>query len=53
MKQSPKLSTYELYELHSILRRAAERAERNKRFEDARKLAEELANLEFEIMRVG
>jgi hypothetical protein len=41
----------ELHELHSVLRRAAERAERNKEFEHARKLAEELANIEFEIAR--
>lgn len=39
----------DLLDLHSVLRRAAERAEREKRTGDAAKLAEEIANLEFEL----
>jgi hypothetical protein len=39
----------ELLDLHSVLRRAAERAEANKRTEDAAKLAAELANIELEL----
>lgn len=47
------LSKPELQDLHSVLRRAAERAERNRDFEHARKLAQELVNLEFDIARAG
>lgn len=48
MKQ-PELSKGELEGLHSVLRRAAERAEQNNEAELARKLAEELAVLDHEI----
>lgn len=48
MKPLPKA---ELLDLHSILRRAAEEAERNGRIEHARKLAQELASIETEIKR--
>jgi hypothetical protein len=47
-----KLSRVELEALHSVLRRAAERAERNREFELAKKLAEELAVLDHDIMKV-
>lgn len=49
MKQPLPLSRAELLDLHSVLRRAAERAERQKRFEDARLLAEEVAKLDLEL----
>lgn len=49
MKQPLPLSRAELLDLHSVLRRAAERAERNRDFETARKLAEELAKLDDEL----
>lgn len=46
------LSKAELQDLHSVLRRAAEHAERDKRTADAAKLAEELAVIEYEMARV-
>lgn len=49
MRQQALLSRAELLDLHSVLRRAAEEAERNNRTEHARRLAEELANIEFEL----
>lgn len=52
MIKQDNLSRPELESLHSVLRRSAERAERNKEFELARKLAEELAVIDFE-MRAG
>jgi len=49
MKQQPPMSRAELEAFHSILRRAAELAERQKRTEDAAKLAEELANIDMQL----
>lgn len=49
MKQQQPLSRTDLQDLHSVLRRAAERAERNRDFESARKLAVELAKLDEEL----
>jgi hypothetical protein len=46
------LTASELEALHSVLRRAAERAERNRDTRLAMKLAVELAVIEYE-MRVG
>lgn len=51
MKQQPPMTKPELQDLHSILRRACEEAERNNRTEHAAKLAEELAAIEFAIKR--
>jgi len=48
MKKKP-LTKSELDDLHSVLRRAAERAERNKQFEHAEKLAREVAALAEEL----
>lgn len=52
MKQDNHLSKPELEQLHAVLRRACERAERNRDTELARKLAEELAAIDYE-MRLG
>lgn len=49
MKQQPPLSRDEIEAFHAVLRHAAERAERNRDFELAKKLAEELAVLNYEI----
>lgn len=49
MRKPQPLSRAELQDLHSVLRRAAERAERNKAFEHAAKLAEEIARLDDEL----
>lgn len=46
------LSRRELEELHSVLRRAAERAERNKDTWHAEKLAREIAELDRELQGV-
>lgn len=46
------LSRAELEQLHSVLRRAAERAERNKA-RDAERLAVEVAAIAEELARVG
>ena len=43
------LSKAELEDLHSVLRRAAERAERNNMIRHAEKLAKELADLAEEL----
>jgi hypothetical protein len=43
------LSRAELEALHSVLRRAAERAERAKRTDDAEKLAREVVALDAEL----
>lgn len=43
------LSKSELEELHSVMRRAAERAERNRDFKLLAKLAEELAAIDYEM----
>lgn len=43
------LSKRELEDLHAILRRAAERAERNRRTADAEKLALEVARIDMEL----
>ena len=48
MKQQPSLSRPDLEHFHSVLRRAAERAERNKRTGDAEQLAREIAALDLE-----
>lgn len=48
MKQKP-LTKSELEGLHSVLRRAAERAERNRDLELAARLAAELANITQEL----
>jgi hypothetical protein len=45
------LSRRELEDLHAVLRRAAERAERNKEFEHAEKLSREVAELTVELAR--
>jgi len=45
------LTKAELEGLHSVLRRAAERAEAEKRTGEATKLAEELAIIEYEMRR--
>lgn len=47
------LTRSELEALHSVLRRAAERAERNKDTEHAEKLAREIADLSNELARCG
>ena len=44
-----KMARRELEDLHSVLRRAAERAERNKRSDEHRLLMRELAALEKEM----
>lgn len=43
----------ELEHLHSVLRRAAERAERNNRTRDAEKLAREVLEISLELERAG
>jgi hypothetical protein len=48
----PQLSRRELEDLHSVLRRAAERAERNKD-RDAEKLAREVAAIADELAVLG
>lgn len=50
-RTQPELSKPELMDLHSILRRACETAERNKRTDDAAKLAQELAAIDAAIKR--
>ena len=50
MKQKP-LTKSELEDLHSVLRRAAERAERNNQIRHAQRLSEELAALAEELAR--
>jgi hypothetical protein len=47
------LSRRELEDLHSVLRRAAERAERNKDIRHAEQLAREIAALNDELQGVG
>lgn len=47
------LTRSELEDLHSVLRRAAERAERNKDGRLAQKLAEEVLVLAVELARAG
>lgn len=49
---SQPLKRGELLDLHSVLRRALERAEKAKRTDDAEKLAREIAALDYEL-RVG
>lgn len=51
MKQKP-LTKAELEGLHSVLRRAAERAERNNEHAHAEKLAQEVAALAEELARM-
>jgi hypothetical protein len=51
MKQRP-LTKSELEDLHSVLRRAAERAERNNERAHAEKLAQEVAALAEELARM-
>lgn len=43
------LTRAELEDLHSVLRRAAERAERNRQFDHADKLAAEVARIAAEL----
>lgn len=45
------LSRSELEDLHSVMRRAAERAERNRSFKEADRLAQEVAALADELAR--
>lgn len=52
MKQDNDLSKAELQDLHSVLRRAAERAERNRDDKLLERLNDELAVIEYE-MRGG
>lgn len=52
MKQQPPLSREALEQLHAVLRRAAERAER-KKDPDAEKLAIEVAAIADELARCG
>ena len=47
------LSKDQLEALHSVLRRAAERAERNNMIRHAEKLAKEVAELAEELARAG
>jgi len=47
------LSRAELEALHSVLRRAAERAERNNMIRHAEKLAKEVAEIAEELARAG
>ncbi len=47
------LSKAELEALHSVLRRACERAERNKAFREADRLAQEVAELAAELARMA
>jgi hypothetical protein len=47
------LSRLELEDLHSVLRRAAERAERNNMIRHAEKLAREVAAIADELARTG
>ena len=49
MRQQAPLSRADLLDLHSVLRRAAERAEAAKRTDDAARLAAELAQIENEL----
>jgi hypothetical protein len=49
MRKQPPLSRVDLEAFHSVLRRAAERAEAEKRTEDAVRLAAELALLDAEL----
>jgi hypothetical protein len=49
MKQPQPLPRADLLDLKSILLRAAQEAERSNRTEHARRLAEELANIEIEL----
>lgn len=49
MKQPQPLSRAETLDLKSVLLRAAERAERNRDTELAAKLADEIANLDFDL----
>lgn len=50
-QDNTELTKAELEGLHSVLRRAAERAEAEKRMGEAAKLAEELAVVEYEMRR--
>lgn len=49
MKHPQPLPRADLMDLHSVLRRAAERAERNRDTELAEKLAREIAALDYEL----
>lgn len=50
MKGRKPLTTAELQELHSVLRRAAERAERNNRLRDAAQLARAVKEIDVELV---